>query len=63
MTIESHATSLSMVEKITSNGYVYAELWPNPNDPNLDYRVNTLYRSYTRLLDVITRFRVGSSSV
>ena len=36
-TIESHATSLSIVEKITSNGYVYAELWPNPHYASLDY--------------------------
>ena len=41
-TIESHATSLSIFEKISSNGYVYAELWSTPNYPNLDYLVNTL---------------------
>ena len=35
--IENHITSLSIVEKITSNGYVYAELWSIPNHPNLDY--------------------------
>ena len=40
-TIESDVAWLSIVEKITSNGYVYAELWLNPNPPNLDYLVNT----------------------
>ena len=42
-TIESDVAWLSIVEKITSNGYVYAELWPNPNYPNLDFLVNALY--------------------
>ena len=37
MTIESDVAWLSIVEKITSNGYVYAKFWPNPKYPNLDY--------------------------
>ena len=40
--IESDVAWLSIVEKIASNGYAYAKLWPNANPPNLDYLVKIL---------------------